>query len=115
MSTKVQITPLDLQKASITPISKLIKPGADNLVKFYLTIDSFSPELKSVIKNMATTDKSTEMAVIAVKILENRKSILQESYKRVTKCGHQRLIENMLFIIDSHLKDLEENKVLRRI
>ena len=42
-SIEAKITPLDLQKASITPISKLIKPGADNLVKFYLTIDSFSP------------------------------------------------------------------------
>ena len=55
------------------------------------------------------------MAVIAVKILENRKSILEESFKRVTKCGHQRLIENMLFIIDYHLKDLGEHKVLRHI
>jgi hypothetical protein len=72
--------------------------------------------LTSVIKKMATTvsDERTEMAVIAVKVLENRKSILQESYKRVTKCGHQRLIENMLFIIDYHLKDLAEHKVLRR-
>lgn len=42
-SIEAKITPLDLQKASTTSISQLIQPGADNLVKFYLTIDSFSP------------------------------------------------------------------------
>lgn len=71
--------------------------------------------MTSVIKKMATTDGRIEMAVIAIKILENRKSILEESFKRVTKWGHQRLIENMLFIIDYHLKDLGEHKVLRHI
>ena len=55
------------------------------------------------------------MADIAVKILQHRRNILHESKKRVTRCGHQQLIENMLFIIDNHLKDLEERKVLRHI
>lgn len=67
----------------------------------------------SVIEKMAITDKDTEMADIAVKILQHRRSILQESKKRVTKCGHQQLIDNMLFIIDNHLMVLEERKVLR--
>jgi len=64
---------------------------------------------------MATTDRNTEMADIAVKILQHRKSILQESYRKVRRCGQQRLIENMLFIIENHLKNLEEHKVPHHI
>ena len=56
-SIEAQITPLDLQKASTTSISQLIQPGADNLVKFYLTIDSFSPGKDFFIKIFLLLDK----------------------------------------------------------
>jgi hypothetical protein len=49
-SIEAKITPLDLKKASTTSISQLIQPGADNLVKFYLTIDLISPGRDFFIK-----------------------------------------------------------------